>query len=136
MVRDNHHFIRAAGSWRVCWSGHVHDTELMCLCGCGWEVLYICQIINKFLDKDHMCASLCTSPTSLPHVPFRAGAKRYQQECWDCLVSSGDIMAGCPVQQGSLSTTFLLVASATQSQAVDQCHPLQQYESFINRLQD
>lgn len=34
------------------------------VCACG----YICQIINKHWDKDHMCASLCTSPTSLP--PF------------------------------------------------------------------
>lgn len=85
---------------------------------------YLCQIINKILDKDHMCASLCTSPTSLPHVRLRAGAKPYQQECWDCLVSSGDIMAGCQMQQGGLSASFLLVASATQSQAVDQRHPL------------
>lgn len=29
-------FIRTVGGLRVCWSGHVHDTELMCLC--VWEV--------------------------------------------------------------------------------------------------
>lgn len=26
-------FIREVGGLRVCWSGHVHDTELMCLHG-------------------------------------------------------------------------------------------------------
>lgn len=100
-------FIRMVGGLRVCWSGHVHETELMCARG-G----YIFQIINKSLDKDHMCASPCPAPTSLPHVPLRACAGAYQQECWDCLVSSGDIMAGCQTQQGGLSTSFLPVASA------------------------
>lgn len=93
----------------------------MCVCVCRW----ICQITNQRLDKDHMCASLCISPTHLPHIPPHVRVKPNQQECEDCRVSSGDIMAGCQTQQQGLGTSFLLVASAMRCQAVDQWHPLQ-----------
>lgn len=40
-------FIREVGGLRVCWSGHVHDTELMCV-GCGYVCvgIYARLIIN------------------------------------------------------------------------------------------
>ncbi|CAG02390.1 unnamed protein product [Tetraodon nigroviridis] len=44
-------------------------------------------------------------------IRWEQAKEPYQQECWDCLVSSGDIMAGCQMQQGGLGASFLLVAS-------------------------
>lgn len=38
---------------------------------CWW----ICQITNQRLDKGHMCASLCVSPTHLPHIPLHICVK-------------------------------------------------------------
>lgn len=42
-----------------------------CVCVCRW----ICQITNQRLDKGHMCASLCISPTYLPHRPLHVYVK-------------------------------------------------------------
>lgn len=126
---DYHHHLKQGGrgtecllEWACAWQ-RINDVRV---CVCQW----ICQIINQRLDKDHMCASLCISPTYRPHIPLHACAKPYQQECKDRLVSSGDIMAGCQTQQQGLSTSFLLVTSATWCQAVDQWHPLQPFTLY------
>lgn len=106
-------FIREVWGLRGCWSGHVHDTELMCVRGgCGYVRvgIYARLLINT--ETKTICVQVCAP---LPHLSHPLCLRNpYQQECWDCLVSSGDIMAACQMQQEGFSTSFLPVASATQ----------------------
>lgn len=97
------------------------------MCASGW----ICQIINQHLDKDHMCASLCASPTTRPRTPLHAGPQPYQQECWG-IVWSAAVTSWQPVKGNSTGVTpsFLLVASATRCPTEDRpLRPFPLYES-------